>query len=158
LIEHIGVSYSKALLGLTFFVAGMTLMRLAVSIPFRKASSKNLLIISFFLVTSALIILYTGNGFYLAAAALFILGAGLASGFPVILGMAGELFRDLSATAFSIVLTIGLAGNMTLNFCMGLIAERYGIKHLITLAFSELAILTVLALIIFNNPTNEGNG
>jgi fucose permease len=84
-----------------------------------------------------------------AAAGLFMLGAGLASGFPTMLGLVGNRYPHLSGTAFSLVLVIALLGNMLVNYSMGIVAENYGIKHLTTYTFTSLALLILMATAIF---------
>jgi MFS family permease len=59
---------------------------------------------------------------------LALLGVGLAAGFPLVLSYVGTLYPKMSGTAFSLVLVIGLAGNIILNFIMGLISGSTGIK------------------------------
>jgi fucose permease len=76
------------------------------------------------------------------------LGAGLAGGFPIMLGFVGNKYRELSGTAFSLVLVIALAGNIIINYCMGIIAQAYGIQNLITVAFAELFVMIVLCIFI----------
>jgi MFS family permease len=67
-------------------------------------------------------------------AGLVSIGVGLAAGFPVMLGIVGNLYSEVSGTAFSIVLTIALIGNMLINFTMGIVAEKYGVERLTTMA------------------------
>jgi fucose permease len=64
------------------------------------------------------------------------------------LGIVGEKFADLSGTAFSIVLTIALLGNMIVNFLMGVIAEKFGIIHLTSMAFILTAIMVLLSTLL----------
>ncbi len=84
-----------------------------------------------------------------AAAGLFLLGAGIAAGFPTMLGFVGNRYPHLSGTAFSFVFVIALLGNMLVNYSMGLVAENYGIKHLTTFTFAELIIMVAIAATIF---------
>ena len=67
-----------------------------------------------------------------ATAAMVILGAGLAAGYPVTLAYVGDRYAAVSGTAFSIVISIGLVGSMIVNYAMGLIAQRYGVEHMVT--------------------------
>ena len=108
------------------------------------------MIILFVLQYSPALLLKAGISFYAAVAGLFLIGAGLAGGFPIMLGLVGERFSDLSGTAFSIVMAVGLLGNMLINYGMGFIAQNYGIRHLITVASAELVIMIVLFFIILN--------
>src|SRR5690606_34949487 len=83
-----------------------------------------------------------------AAAGLTTIGIGLAAGFPVMLGFVGEMYAAVSGTAFSIVLTIALLGNMLVNLVMGKIVEEHGIAQLTTVAFVMIGALAVLTTII----------
>jgi sugar phosphate permease len=78
-------------------------------------------------------------------------GAGLAGGFPIMLGFVGARYENLSGTAFSFVLTIALLGNMLVNYLMGIISQKYGISHMITLVFTEAIVMTILCIVIVKN-------
>jgi MFS transporter, FHS family, glucose/mannose:H+ symporter len=75
---------------------------------------------------------------------LILSGAGLAGGFPLMLGFVGERFAHLSGTAFSFVFTIALLGNMLINYLMGIVVHKYGVPHLTTVAYIEIAIMAIL--------------
>lgn len=141
---------NKALYALSLFVVGMTIMRLLLGSVFRSFPVKKILKISFVGVLSGCILLKFGLSFPVAVSGLVLLGAGLASGFPVMLGLAGSRFADISGTAFSIILVIALSGNMLVNYIMGIIANKYGIHHLADIAFAELAAMSILGIIIIN--------
>ena len=149
LIDHLSIPQSRALFSLSLFVTGMIVMRLLIGSIFRQVSVKRLLSVSFLLIFAGLVFLQWGSTIIFAAAGLFLLGAGLAAGFPVMLGLVGERYSQLSGTAFSLVLFVALTGNMIVNFLMGLIARNSGIHHLITVAFAELIILVILSMMIF---------
>ena len=102
-------------------------MRLLIGSIFRQVSVKRLLSVSFLLIFTGLVFLQWGSTIIFAASGLFLLGAGLAAGFPVMLGMVGERYSQLSGTAFSLVLFVALTGNMIVNFFMGLVARNTGI-------------------------------
>ena len=138
----------KALYALSLFVAGMTVMRLLSGSIFRSINVKKIWIGSFSMIFLGLIFLAGGKSFNAAITGLILLGAGLAGGFPIMLGFVGNRYKDLPGTAFSLVLVIALLGNMIVNYCMGIIAQAYGIRHLITVAFIELAVMIVLCTIV----------
>ena len=150
LIDKYSVQQSNALFGLSSFVAGMIIMRVLNGSLLRSLSAKKLLISSFIMILLGLTILEAGNSFGLSLSGLVLLGAGLASGFPVMLGFVSERYPEISGTAFSIVLSISLLGNTLVNFGMGIIAQNFGIRHLITFAFAETAIMIVLFLVVLN--------
>lgn len=150
MVSKLGVDQSTALYALTLFVAGMVLMRLLTGSIFRSYTPGRLVIISFVLIISGLLILTISKTYFLSITGLIALGAGLAGGFPIMLGIAGGLFATLSGTAFSIIFVIALVGNTIINFLMGLVAQHFGVTHLITFAFAEAVIMILLAGLILN--------
>jgi len=151
IVKQQSVQQSYALYALSSFVCGMTIMRLISGSIFRSVSEKKLLIFSFGLLLTGLILLATGNLFILSVTGLILVGAGLASGFPVMLGFVSSRFAEISGTAFSIVLFVALFGNVLINYAMGIIVQNFGVKHLVTVAFAESVIMILLCLIILKN-------
>jgi len=74
---------------------------------------------------------------------LVLLGAGLAAGFPVILGYASALYPKSSGTVFSLVFVITMAGNILLNFMMGIFAHNQGVG-----VFTKLLLICAVCLIV----------
>ncbi|MCK7540525.1 MAG: MFS transporter [Marinilabiliales bacterium] len=149
LMERVAAPQSAALMGLSAYIAGMTVMRLMIGSIFRKMPGRTLLYTSFAITFVALVLFRLSGSIIPAAAGLFLLGAGVGAGFPTMLGFVGNRYPHLSGTAFSFVLVIALTGNMLVNYSMGLVAENYGIKHLTTFTFAELIILVAIAAAIF---------
>jgi hypothetical protein len=54
-----------------------------------------------------------------AIAGTFLIGMGLASTFPVVIGEIGERYKAVSGTALSIALSIALLGNTLINLLVG---------------------------------------
>jgi len=149
LIERVAAPQESALMGLSAYVAGMTVMRLLIGSVLRKMHEKQLIYISFAITLGALLLFSLSRSVAPAAAGLFLLGSGMAAGFPTMLGIVGNRYPNLSGTAFSFVLVIALLGNMLVNYSMGIVAETRGIKHLTTFTFTELAVLVLIATAIF---------
>lgn len=149
LMERVAAPQSAALMGLSIYVAGMTLARLLIGSLFRKVPEDRLLYVSFAITLGALLLFSQSNTMITAAIGLFLLGVGIAAGFPTMLGLVGNRYPHLSGTAFSFVLVIALLGNMLVNYSMGQVAESYGIKHLTTFAFAELFVFILIATVIF---------
>ncbi len=149
LVKQILVTQSYALYALSLFVAGMTAMRLLTGTLFRKVTMRNLLFISLILLMAGCLLLKWGNSFAVAVAGLISLGAGLAGGFPIMLGMVGNRYRELSGTAFSFVLVIALIGNVLVNYWMGIVVYNYGVRYLVHVAMLEVLVMTILSLLIF---------
>lgn len=145
LTDQKSIEQDKALYALSLYVVGMAFMRILIGTVLRAAAVRKILIISFGLLFSGCLLLTKAGSFPGSAAGLVLAGAGLAAGFPVMLGFVGDLYAKLSATAFSLVLVIALIGNMTVNLLMGFIAAKYGIQHLTTVAFFEIGIMTILS-------------
>lgn len=144
LAHQFSIPQNKALYALSLFVVGMTVMRLLLGSIFRNVHIKNLWLAAFIMIGLGLLFLAFGKSFFLSVVGLVLLGAGLAGGFPLMLGFVGNRYKELSGTAFSLVLVIALLGNMIINYSMGIIAQTYGIRHLITVAFIEWAVMILL--------------
>ena len=154
LADHLSVSPDKALYGLSLFVAGMVLMRLLTGTILRHINVKWILVASFFFLLFGLVSIASGISVFVALFGFVLVGAGLAGGFPVMLGLAGERYKDISGTAFSFVLTIALLGNMLVNYGMGIISEKYGIGHLMTVTLAEMVIMAILGFSIIKNAND----
>jgi len=148
LTEQLAVISSQALYALSLYVVGMAAMRLLLGSVFRDSPARAILLISFFFLLGGCLLLNMPVSYGVAVAGLVCIGIGLAAGFPVMLGFVGNLYAEVSGTAFSIVLTIALIGNMLVNFAMGVIAEKYGVEHLTTVAFTLLTVMVALSVII----------
>ena len=148
LLETLSIPATKALYALSLYVVGMAVMRLLLGSIFRDYPARSILLMSFIILLLGCILLSTPLNYPVAVAGLVLIGAGLAAGFPVMLGFVGTLFSSVSGTAFSIVLTLALIGNMIVNFTMGVVAENYGIRHLSTVSFVLLSAMLMLSLVI----------
>lgn len=146
----------KALYGLSLFVVGMTVMRLLLGSLFRNTNAQKIWTISLSLLLAGLLFLSLGKSFYPAVAGLILIGAGLAAGFPIMLGYVGDRFKELSGTAFSIAFVIALIGNMIINYSMGFIVQKYGVRQLTTVGFIEFLIMTILCIAILKK-LNKNN-
>ena len=149
LTKQLSVTESNALYALSLFVVGMAVMRLLSGSVLRTVSPKKILITSFVLILAGIIFLKYTQAFYFVIAGLILLGAGLANGFPVMLGITGSRYAERSGTAFSFVLVVALIGNMLVNYLMGVIANRYGIHQLTNVALIELVVMIILSVFIF---------
>jgi MFS transporter, FHS family, glucose/mannose:H+ symporter len=155
-IGRLSVSQSSALFALSSYAGGMTVMRLLIGSLFTKTAPKTLLYSSFAMIASGLILIRIEAGFYPALAGFILTGAGLAAGFPIMLGFVGTRHPSLSGTAFSIAFSVALIGNMLINYAMGIIAGSFGIIHLITITFIELGMMIVLSTFILRKILRKG--
>ena len=157
LSDYLHILPGKALYALSLSVVGMTIMRLLLGSAFRNTSPKKIWTISFTLLLAGLIFLSLGKSFYPAVAGLILIGGGLAAGFPIMLGYVGDRFKELSGTAFSIAFVIALLGNMIINYSMGFIVQKYGIRQLTTVGFVEFFIMVILCIVILKKLNNNKN-
>lgn len=152
-----GTEAGKALFALSMFSVGMGVMRLLLGSALRNTSAYKIWGLSFSLMLGGLLLIMLGTSFVMPAAGLVLLGAGLAGGFPLMLGFLGDRFKELSGTAFSIAFTIALIGNMLINYAMGMIVQYYGIQHLMTVAFAELLCMAFLCILILKKLKTNYN-
>ena len=155
LSEVIFIDEQNALFALSLSVVGMTAMRLLLGSILRNTAPKFIWGITFILLFCGLIFMKTSTGFIAASTGLILVGAGLAAGFPIMLGVVGHLYKELSGTAFSLVFVIALLGNMLINLGMGYIAENFGIRHLVTFGFAELILMIILCLFILKRTQSN---
>ncbi|MEO6187775.1 MAG: MFS transporter [Ginsengibacter sp.] len=120
----------KALYALSFTVVGLTVARLLLGSLLKKSSSMPVLFVSLLLIALGNAVLAFTSSYGVAFTALIFVGAGFAAGFPVVLGYLGQLYKDLSGTAFSIALVIALTGNSLINYIFGIVASQYTIRSL----------------------------
>ncbi|HEY8512966.1 MAG TPA: MFS transporter [Cyclobacteriaceae bacterium] len=153
--NHLGFSGSAALFTLSLYVGGLTVMRLALGSVLRNTSPSRIMALSLALLLTGALVLRMTEAPAFATAALIITGAGLAAGFPVMLGFAGARFAELSATAFSIILTVALAGNMMVNYITGVVIDRFGIGQYTTMTLLLYAAMVPLTFFILKQHQHE---
>ncbi len=84
----------------------------------------------------------------LAIISLFIVGFGLAAGFPVIISYIGTSYKNISGTAIGLAMFIALIGNTLMNIAMGFISESFGISSFPVLI---IILLLIQAIILLTN-------
>jgi MFS transporter, FHS family, glucose/mannose:H+ symporter len=126
--EVLGLSEDRSILVLSLFWVGMVSARLVLTQLLRRWPAA--MVLPFFLAVAL-----AGAGLLLtmptvaaAGAGLLLLGAGLAAGFPILLGFLGGLYRDLTGTAFSAVFVMALVGGSTLPYLTGVMGDRLGLR------------------------------
>ena len=142
--DVIDAEKEQALFALSALVLSLTLTRIVLGYILRKISPAIIQFICICLAGTGALVLMFFSTYGLTMLGLVLLGAGLASGFPVLLGYVGELYKEMSGTAFSFVMVIALIGNMIINYLMGVIAQVAGMKHFSSLLLSCLAIMLIV--------------
>lgn len=157
LVEKGGMNERAALFALTLHVAGMVLMRLLNGSILSNVSPKISIYTCLLLLATGVLLMQYGHYKPLMIAGLVLSGAGVAAGFPVMLGIVGERFPQQSGTAFSFVFAFALVGNMLLNYLMGVVVHKYGIAHLTTVSYLVIACMMIVGLILFRNNQSTIN-
>ena len=142
------VGDDNALLAFSSSLLGMILMRVLTGSILRNLSFNQLMTLALAFLGVGLIILFVPAPFYFKATGMFFIGAGLAPGFPVMLGSAGELFKEVSATAFSFAMLIALIGNTLINYITGVLTEKFGMGVFPYVIMTEIVALLLLFVVI----------
>ena len=126
--EVLALSGRAALFFLSLYWLGTMLARLVLGSLLKTIAPRRVLAASLALAFFGVLLLITAHATTVAAAGVFLVGAGFAAVFPVVLGWLGERYQALSGTAFSIALVMALTGGMILPYTTGVIGERYGMR------------------------------
>lgn len=138
------ITQSQGLTALTFMIAGLTLSRIALAIIYRTVKQETVLPYSLLIgITGFLLLAFTPD-YTRAYLGMFLIGAGLAATFPTILSIIGGMFAELSGTAFSIALAVGLCGQIIFNYSTGALSQIFGIQFFPYLMISGIVIMMIL--------------
>ena len=88
------------------------------------------------------------SSYYVYLLGMLLIGGGLAPGFPVMLGVAGEIFKGVSGTAFSFAMLIGLTGNIIINYLIGILTENFGMGIYPYVILTEIVMLVLIFVLI----------
>src|SRR5438270_13097701 len=90
---------------------------------------------------------------------LFLLGFGLAAGFLIDVAVIGELYTELTGTAFSIAFVMALTGGSALSYLTGLLGDRYGLRaSLLIVPASVLAMAMLFSVVRRRLPARHADG
>ena len=142
--KAINLSTNNALFTLTVLAISLTITRLILGGLLKKIPSYIVLYSCIIFAITGSLILLLGTDIVSAIFAMIFLGIGFAAAFPVILGYIGEIYKNLSGTAFSIALVIALVGNTLMNYSVGVISQSYGIQKFPIILIVSLMIMLFL--------------
>lgn len=147
--EELAMSANKAVYFQSLFWIGMMLSRLLLGTTLKNKRSSSLLYIFIGLALMGSVLLLLGKSPFMAATGIFIIGAGFAAVFPLILGYVGDLYSQLSGTAFSIVLVMALTGGMILPWLAGILGDAYGLRiSFVIIPVSLLVMIFILIVVL----------
>lgn len=146
-MDTLGIEQGKALVALSYSVLGLIVMRLLIGSVLKNLNHNKLIFLSLllFVLGSAGLLM---NGYLFNSIGMFVLGAGLAPGFPVMLGIVGEMFKEVSGTAFSFAMFIALIGNTIINYTTGLLTNYYGMQAYIFVVLGVIAFMILIYAVI----------
>jgi fucose permease len=153
-IGSAGAVQEEALLALSFSVLGMVVMRILTGSVMKKSPYNRLVQLALVFLSAGLICLISPVPFVVKTAGMFLIGAGLAPGFPVMLGLAGQIFKEVSATAFSFAMLIALIGNTIINYTTGVLIEKYGTNVFPFVILTEIVAMMLIFMLIRVNDKN----
>jgi MFS family permease len=153
--DVVGVDSSRALFALSYLIIALTLTRLILGGLLRHIPAYIVLIISFIGIFVGAGVMRLSAGYTGNVLGLIILGIGFAAGFPVLLGYVGEIYADLSGTAFSIVFVIALMGNTLINYFVGIIAHNFGIQHYLSILLIAVVLMLILLSIVLKKISSK---
>lgn len=143
--QELALNPSDAAFALSLFWVGMTIARLVLGSLLKRMDPARVLrgCISLAIVGALLMIGTSSIG--LAYVGIFLIGAGLAAGFPVALGYAGDLYPHISGTAFSLLFVMALTGGSVLPFLAGWLGDLFGFRA--SFVMTPIALLIMLVLL-----------
>lgn len=142
--EELAVGAGDAAFALSLFWVGMALTRLILGRMLKRRDPAPVLRICLAVALVGSILMIATTSPWLAYPGIFLTGAGLAAGFPILLGYAGDLFPRMSGTAFSILFVIALTGGSLLPYVAGILGGAFGLRG--SFLMTPVALLGMLAV------------
>ena len=86
----------------------------------------------------------SSSNYFLSSTLIFFMGFGYSSTYPIVLSTIGNNFREISATAFSLALSIALVGGITIPYLIGLVTKTFNFR--VALVLIPLSIVIIIAI------------
>lgn len=138
------MSEADALFGLSIHMIGMVLTRILTGTWLRGVSQTKLLWTCLLVLIAGIVLMQAGSDGFTVYTGLFLAGAGLSGGFPVMLGFVGHFFAAMSGTAISFVFVVALTGNMLINYITGVLIQGEGVGILMLICYVEIMFMIIL--------------
>ena len=143
------IGTKAATLAMTWFTVGMMAGRFPLGAIQRKLKAVGTLYTYLSVALAGVVVFTLCNGVTGAYVAMALIGFGVGATYPVVLNYIGGTFRELSGTAMSIAIFIGLLGQFTFNRLTGngFATGRYAIlPALLLTAVAAMMIIVPIAL------------
>ena len=145
--EELGLASGRAVFFVATFWLGMMVARIILGMVLRKAAAARVLQICLVVALVGALMMLLAQQLWPVGPGVFMVGAGLAAGFPVILGFVGDRYPRLSGTAFSLVLVIALLGGSIVPYVAGIIGDAFGLRASFGIVPINLCLMVVLLLV-----------
>ncbi|MDR1985252.1 MAG: MFS transporter [Prevotellaceae bacterium] len=147
---------NTATLSLTWFTIGMLIGRIPLGAIMRKIKDSATLYLYLSIAVAGVALLYFAKDITVIYLSTALIGFGVGATYPVIFNYLGSTFKDLSGTAFSIAIFIGLLGQFTFNKIVGIFFDNSHFGYFpIALAFA--VVMMMLILPIAKSKTRKEN-
>jgi fucose permease len=126
--QELRLSPEWALTLLSLYWLGMTLARVALRWILKRMAPATVLFLSLGVAFVGAVILIWARSTGAAGAGTFLIGAGFAAVFPVILGFVGDRHERISGTAFGVAFVMALSGGTALPWVTGVLGDIVGLR------------------------------
>lgn len=141
-----GMDNAAATLAMTWFTVGMLAGRLPLGNIMQKLRELKTLYLYLSIAFVGVVLFLADSSSAIAAyAAMVLIGFGVGATFPVVLNYIGGAFKDLSGTAFSIAMFIGLCGQSLGNKFIGV---QYDAANYGTLPITLIICIAVMMVLV----------
>ena len=152
--EELAVEPRSAAFALSLFWVGVTVSRLVLGRVLKRSDPAGVLRSCIGIAIAGSTLMIISQAAWLAYTGIFLTGAGLAAGFPVALGYAGDLYPRMSGTAFSILFVLALTGGSILPLVAGFLGAEYGLR----VAFIIIPVALLCMLVLFSIALKRVSG
>lgn len=125
---ELGLAADRALYVLSLYWFGMMVARMALGWLLRRAAPARVLLGCLTMAIVGALLLVSTHSVGIAAGGVFLIGAGFAASYPVILAFAGDRYAELSGTAFGVIMVISLTGGTIMPYVTGALGAAYGLR------------------------------
>ena len=133
-----------ATLSLTWFTVGMLVGRLVLGFLMKKLNDSRTLYLYLSVALIGVALLYFASAPMWIYTAAGLIGFGVGATYPVVFNYLGGIFKDLSGTAFSIAIFIGLCGQFTFNKIIGVLFDKEHFNYFPIVMVFALAMIMLL--------------
>lgn len=131
--EELGFRAGRSVFFLSLFWLALMISRIAMGRLLRRHRPAKLMRVFVLVALAGSLMMVFSESIWLAGPGIFLMGFGLAAGFPVALGFAGDLYPTLSGTAFSLLFVISLIGGSMMSYLTGVLGEGIGLRSAFTI-------------------------